>query len=190
MYCGNCGKQISDGVSFCPECGSKVETVSASKPDYTYHKPSNNKKVITIALVAVVCVVALIITIVNLSKPKYDNYDDVLEVCCDAINKRDESKLDDVIYQPIDEIYKQELIYSFFDELKGIDGSVKFKVDIEDSEHADSEDLQELSDDLYYESGVRIIFDDCYIFDMDSGWEAAVAKIDGRWYVLALELNY
>ena len=24
MYCRNCGKQIDDGVSFCPECGAKV----------------------------------------------------------------------------------------------------------------------------------------------------------------------
>lgn len=24
MYCSHCGKQIDDGVSFCPECGAKV----------------------------------------------------------------------------------------------------------------------------------------------------------------------
>ncbi len=26
MYCGNCGKEIENGSTFCPECGAKVET--------------------------------------------------------------------------------------------------------------------------------------------------------------------
>ena len=26
MYCGNCGKEIEDGVTFYPECGSKIES--------------------------------------------------------------------------------------------------------------------------------------------------------------------
>lgn len=31
MYCGNCGKQIEDSSTFCPECGAKIEVVQKPK---------------------------------------------------------------------------------------------------------------------------------------------------------------
>lgn len=41
MYCGNCGKEIEDGVTFCPECGSKIESEFYQKA--AVHKPSVKK---------------------------------------------------------------------------------------------------------------------------------------------------
>lgn len=32
MYCEHCGKQIEDGASFCPYCGSKVNVAPAPQP--------------------------------------------------------------------------------------------------------------------------------------------------------------
>ena len=37
MFCNNCGKKIEDGVSFCPACGSKLqtqETMNLNKEEY------------------------------------------------------------------------------------------------------------------------------------------------------------
>lgn len=36
MFCGKCGKEIADGVMFCPDCGTKIEDVSTN--------PINNQK--------------------------------------------------------------------------------------------------------------------------------------------------
>lgn len=32
MYCGNCGKEIENGSTFCPVCGAKVDAVQNTKP--------------------------------------------------------------------------------------------------------------------------------------------------------------
>ncbi len=39
MYCGNCGKEIENGSTFCPECGAKVDAVQNTKPKF------DNKKI-------------------------------------------------------------------------------------------------------------------------------------------------
>ncbi len=35
MFCGNCGKQIEDGVNVCPYCGDKITAVASPSKDTT-----------------------------------------------------------------------------------------------------------------------------------------------------------
>ena len=35
MYCGNCGKEIENGSTFCPECGAKIEAAQNAKTKST-----------------------------------------------------------------------------------------------------------------------------------------------------------
>ena len=77
MYCGNCGKEIENGSTFCPECGTRIEnsqikendsaaaasvkTHNDSKLDIVqFKKKTGSKKMIRIAITAMaVIVVAL-----------------------------------------------------------------------------------------------------------------------------------
>ena len=33
MYCPHCGKELDEGVNFCPNCGAKTQQVSGSEPN-------------------------------------------------------------------------------------------------------------------------------------------------------------
>ena len=39
MFCKKCGKQISDGVQFCPNCGASQES-SAKEENAVFYKPN------------------------------------------------------------------------------------------------------------------------------------------------------
>ena len=32
MYCSNCGKELPDGIKFCPECGQQIGTIPQQQP--------------------------------------------------------------------------------------------------------------------------------------------------------------
>lgn len=44
MYCKNCGKAVSDGIRFCPNCGYEVnhDTNNAQKPSVPKNTPTGN----------------------------------------------------------------------------------------------------------------------------------------------------
>ena len=59
MYCGNCGKKLDEGVTFCPECGAEIVAKQNAK------SPNNSKgsvkaSKLSIAIVAI-CFVAIVI---------------------------------------------------------------------------------------------------------------------------------
>lgn len=55
MFCSKCGKELSEGVNFCPDCGQQVGgTVTHQnddRPQIVYVKPAEQPKSVFIALV-------------------------------------------------------------------------------------------------------------------------------------------
>lgn len=56
MYCGNCGKEIENGVAFCPVCGSSVGEGKARKVD----SKKAGKVIVIVSMIAVVVIIATV----------------------------------------------------------------------------------------------------------------------------------
>lgn len=61
MYCINCGKQIDDGVAFCPECGAAQKVVATSNNANAVNSYANNK-----TSYDTMCIVGLVISGISL----------------------------------------------------------------------------------------------------------------------------
>ena len=67
MKCENCGKELNDGLKFCPVCGTPVENHHAENEmenDETSQSNTSNHKKKTILLISVVAVLAVVICVV------------------------------------------------------------------------------------------------------------------------------
>lgn len=64
MYCGQCGKQISDNANFCSSCGTHVKKVSGESQVGTPqgNGPNRSKKPAIIIAVVAVCAIVAVIT--------------------------------------------------------------------------------------------------------------------------------
>lgn len=58
MYCGNCGKEIENGSTFCPECGAKVDAVQNRKPKIDNQKIKKLMRLVVPVLAIVIIVFA------------------------------------------------------------------------------------------------------------------------------------
>lgn len=65
MFCGNCGKEIENNATFCPECGAKVETAKTGK------EKSVNPNIKKYARLAIVILAALAIVIIGIKVFSY-----------------------------------------------------------------------------------------------------------------------
>lgn len=61
MFCKNCGKEIEDGVNFCPECGTSQSIFMANKPTDT----ETNKVSNPVGKINSLCIAGLIVTILS-----------------------------------------------------------------------------------------------------------------------------
>lgn len=64
MYCKNCGKEIKDGMRFCPRCGKPVSQTTGGKKrtgGSGKKKPDMNKKLIAGAAAIVVVILAVVV---------------------------------------------------------------------------------------------------------------------------------
>lgn len=61
MFCGNCGKEINDGATFCPECGVKTGITSSNNmaESKVYSRPKKINPKVKIASIILVVVVVL-----------------------------------------------------------------------------------------------------------------------------------
>ena len=199
MFCGNCGKKVPDGVAFCPECGSKFTSDNLKSSEITYvRKTKRSKKIpiLVISIAVVACIVALVFKVADLSKPKYDKYEDVLQVCCDAINKKNKKLLDDVVYEKLGSDWNDEHVYRIVDDfyeyqIENDENYGKLTTDIDRYEHFTSRyDLDEAEEEFFNMTGKMVNFDEAYEIEMDneSCMEIALIKAEGRWFVLYLDL--
>lgn len=65
MFCGNCGKEIENNATFCPECGAKVETAKTGK------EKSVNPNIKKYARLAIALLAALAIVIIGVKVFSY-----------------------------------------------------------------------------------------------------------------------
>lgn len=71
-FCEKCGKEIADGISFCPGCGCEVKEENVANPDVSPAstvKTKSNKKKLLLIIPAVVIVVIGILAIMILPHP-------------------------------------------------------------------------------------------------------------------------
>lgn len=72
MYCGNCGKELNEGMDFCPECGQKVkkdnngvkqfETIVTNVKDKAENVfKGNPKKIIVLAICGVLAIIVIVL---------------------------------------------------------------------------------------------------------------------------------
>ncbi len=199
-YCQHCGAQINEQSKFCGSCGAIIERQEPNSSANSYERTIKNKhKLIGIAtctIIGVLIVVGLILIITNLSKPKYGEYEDVLEVCFDALNTGNTRLLDDVVYEKFGSAWNYKYVYGVvedFAEEKKTERYGKLTTSsIEDYEHITSDyELEEIKKDwrlsnLYLED-LEDIEELCGI-ETDYGMEIVLGKIDGRWYVLSIDV--
>lgn len=175
MYCSNCGKQISDGVGFCPNCGEKIAThaINASENEnmakYSQQAKMNRKIVhIIVGLIGiVVAIVLLAVVIGNMGyKPivsKYfksiENKDSalMLSIVSEAWKKNmqegwymDEDDLCEIMERHISECISDY----------GCGNDIKINYRITDVYKPTEDELYELESDIYELSGY-------YVYDRD-----------------------
>lgn len=79
MYCGNCGKEIEDNGSFCPECGMQIKAVQSKSSKENLIRRRGKKKVV-ILFVLFICILAGAYVLVKVVKDKqYKNSMDMGE---------------------------------------------------------------------------------------------------------------
>lgn len=56
MYCGNCGKEIADNVTFCPECGAKIEAAQQAVKTKSFNPKTKKLMKLGVLVVAIIAV--------------------------------------------------------------------------------------------------------------------------------------
>ena len=70
MYCKNCGKEIPEGVRFCPECGADQEAASQNGPANTASESNDH----AMGIVAYITWIGFIIAICAARRNEYTNF--------------------------------------------------------------------------------------------------------------------
>lgn len=116
MICKNCGKEIQDGVAFCPSCGAKVDEVPVNNPNVVpaLEKPKKKHKglIIFCSIVGVLLLSIVIFSIFDEESESITNNSSV------SVEIENESKENDEILD--DEI--KEKIYSVLNNTPAIEG--------------------------------------------------------------------
>ena len=70
MYCKNCGKEIPDGVKFCPKCGEAIDSISITQTNKEREAQQTRSvgKGVLLAIVAIIGLLVGIMGLINLSK--------------------------------------------------------------------------------------------------------------------------
>lgn len=66
MFCSNCGKEINNDVSFCPECGASQKAVTATSSNTGSYSTPVNQPVMQKAPYNTMCIVGLVISGISL----------------------------------------------------------------------------------------------------------------------------
>lgn len=206
-FCMHCGSQMEDNAEVCPSCGAN-QTNSAEAADPTVPaeaaNPSSKTKPVLIAAAAVVVLIILLILkalfgasyidpVDNLCKCMETGKGKYLYKCVPAFlieDEYDDMKKSEIIDE-LDE--SAEDMLESLEKTFGDDIKVKYKV--KKKEKIDSDDIDELEDDLKDEYDKRIKISKGYELkvkltikgdDRDSSntQTLKVYKISGKWYFL------
>ncbi len=116
-------------------------------------------------------------------------YSDVLEVCCDAINEKDKDILSDFIYEGFGDDWNTNMILNTIDYFEEEDLPMENRIS-DYKTHDSQEELKELQDWVFDETNNIIDIDKGMEIEMDneSNIEIMLVMIEGKWYILYLDL--
>ena len=66
MFCVNCGKEIQDGVAFCPECGTTQQGATPSVSDSGCYSNPTSQPIVQKAPYNIICIIGLVISGISL----------------------------------------------------------------------------------------------------------------------------
>lgn len=193
MYCAKCESEIQGDAVFCPKCGMKLSKQLNAKQKTNIHR---KKFLITAVAVLVMILIGAALLLNHSASQSYESYEDVLQICCDAINKKDKTLLDDVVYETLGSDWNNEYVYNTVDAYYDYqtyhnENYGELTTAIESYYHYTSEsDLSNIEDYIFRQTNRIIAVDEAYEIEMDneSCMEIYLIKVEGRWYVLYLDL--
>lgn len=109
MFCENCGEQINDNATVCPNCGvhisneKPISIENGNNNTVSPNKANNSRKTIIVSAViaAVIFLIVIIAVIANRTNPQHSYYNDannIYEENEEAINEKTEDYLVDLDY--------------------------------------------------------------------------------------------
>ncbi len=220
-YCGSCGAPVQENFKVCGNCGTPVAQApqAPEAPQAAYvpyqqpvemqnNKPENNKKIITLgaAALAVIVIIAIIAGIAgggykkpikNMAK-SFEEADFDMFIECFA-----EEKLDDFGGDETQLEFYVGVIYDYLEDECG--EGYKVKVEYNDKEKLDKDDIEEFIEDLEEDEGIEYDEDEIanlYIVDVTLTAEGDdndvvilegelyVSKYDGEWVVVNMDMEF
>ncbi len=190
MTCKNCGKEVRDGIAFCPFCGAslKEEPVVAVEPEKASEpvvkkevvkkeKKPINKKPFIIGGIAV-AVIAVVVACVMLFAGR--NIDKTIEKYMEAIREEDEELLLEIMF-PKDARDDGEDWYAdgaIDDLLEDMNEEVK-SISVVNSVDAD-EKVSAMVDEIFDEAGVDIKYTELKIVNINIQDDLSIHYVNGE----------
>ena len=175
MYCGKCGTEITDGVTYCPNCGQPINTQTQAGQTVQQSNKSKVRKILvpTAILVAIIVIVSVIVATGK------GSYKKTLDNCYKAIETQDIKLMQSVLAQ-----YFLDYQLAGRDE-DDLEGDIAELIDDDRSEYecgdntkitysilrekdADDSELEELKADLYNWFAY-------YVYDRDDFYRSVTA---------------
>lgn len=175
MYCGKCGTEITDGVTYCPNCGQPINTQTQAGQTVQQSNKSKVRKILvpTAILVAIIVIVSVVVATGK------GSYKKTLDNCYKAIETQDIKLMQSVLAQ-----YFLDYQLAGRDE-DDLEGDIAELIDDDRSEYecgdntkitysilrekdADDSELEELKADLYNWFAY-------YVYDRDDFYRSVTA---------------
>lgn len=175
MYCGKCGTEITDGVTYCPNCGQPINTRTQAGQTVQQSNKSKVRKILvpTAILVAIIVIVSVVVATGK------GSYKKTLDNCYKAIETQDIKLMKSVLAQ-----YFLDYQLAGRDE-DDLEGDIAELIDDDRSEYecgdntkitysilrekdADDSELEELKADLYNWFAY-------YVYDRDDFYRSVTA---------------
>lgn len=175
MYCGKCGTEITDGVTYCPNCGQPINTRTQAGQTVQQSNKSKVRKILvpTAILVAIIVIVSVVVATGK------GSYKKTLDNCYKAIETQDIKLMQSVLAQ-----YFLDYQLAGRDE-DDLEGDIAELIDDDRSEYecgdntkitysilrekdADDSELEELKADLYNWFAY-------YVYDRDDFYRSVTA---------------
>ena len=189
-------KRVAFSINVCYNIHIKTHIRVNNKEENTmktnYLKSFLTKMFCTLLILTISLSISSCSTIEKQKQPKTKenlDYNDVIDFCCEAINKKDKSVISDFIYNDFGEDWNKENIYDTIENFEKEDLPLENKIRGYDT-HESTSDLQELQDWIFEETN-RIVTIDKGLeigMDNDSHIEIFLVMIDENWYILYLDL--
>lgn len=156
MYCGKCGTEITDGVTYCPNCGQPINTQTQAGQTVQQSNKSKVRKILvpTAILVAIIVIVSVVVATGK------GSYKKTLDNCYKAIETQDIKLMKSVLAQYFldyqlagrDEEDVEGDIAELIDDSRsdyGCGNNMKITYSIIREKDADDSELEDLKDDIY-----------------------------------------